>query len=135
MWRVLRAQSDFENTTLRNQLTSLVLYEVIVTSHTKGKALRSFADRFFNRVKKADLSAKKLAHQVLLDKNAVKKTFEDILPRFDISATNYVRAINATPRRGDNAKQIAVMLIEQVVKDQKAPITSEAKSATTKGKK
>ncbi|MEK7535331.1 MAG: bL17 family ribosomal protein [Patescibacteria group bacterium] len=114
MWRVLRAQSDFSNTTLRNQLTSLVLYEAIVTSRLNGKQLVSFADRFFHKVKSADLTAHKFAHSVLLDKNAVKKVFEEILPRYDSSSTNYVRAIKAAPRKGDNAKQLAVMLIKEV---------------------
>ena len=113
MWRVLRSQSDFSNTTLRNQLTSLVLYEAIVTSRLYGKQLVSFADHFFYRVKAADLTAHKFAHSVLLDKNAVKKVFEDILPRYEATATNYVRSISAAPRRGDNAKQLAVMLIKE----------------------
>src|SRR3989344_7967693 len=103
MQRVLRSQSDFSNTTLRNQLTSLILYEAITTSRLNGKELVSFADRFFHKVKQADLTAHKFAHSVLLDKNAVKKVFEDILPRYEVTSTNYVRAINAAPRRGDNA--------------------------------
>ncbi|MDP3993302.1 MAG: bL17 family ribosomal protein [bacterium] len=109
----MRAQSDFSNTTLRNQLTSLVLYEAITTGRLNGKSLVSFADRFFHRVKANDLLARKYAHSVLLDKNAVKKVFEDILPRYELSATNYVRSLSAAPRRGDNAKQLAVMLIKE----------------------
>ena len=124
MWRVLRAQSDFSNTTLRNQLTSLVLYEAITTGRLNGKSLVSFADRFFHRVKANDLLARKYAHSVLLDKNAVKKVFEDILPRYELSATNYVRSLSAAPRRGDNAKQLAVMLIKE------ASIEPSSKKAT-----
>ena len=133
MWRVLRAQSDFSNTTLRNQLTSLVLYEAIVTGRLNGKQLVSFADRFFHKVKAADLTAHKFAHSVLLDKNAVKKVFEEILPRYDAISTNYVRAINAAPRRGDNAKQLAVMLIKEskVESTKVAPAPKIAKETAT----
>ncbi|MEK7171084.1 MAG: bL17 family ribosomal protein [Patescibacteria group bacterium] len=125
MWRVLRAQSDFKDTTLRNQLTSLVLYEAIVTSRLSGKSLVSFADRFFHRVKKADLLAHKYAHSVLMDKNAVRKVFEDIMPRYELTATNYVRSLSAAPRRGDNAAQLAVMLIKE------AKIEPDSAKATT----
>ncbi|MEK7202402.1 MAG: bL17 family ribosomal protein [Patescibacteria group bacterium] len=124
MWRVLRSQSDFAKTTLRNQLTSLILYEAITTGRLNGKSLVSFADRFFHKVKADDLLARKYAHSVLLDKNAVKKVFEDILPRYELSATNYVRSLSAAPRRGDNAKQLAVMLIKE------ASIEPSAKKAT-----
>ena len=126
MQRVLRAQSDFSNTTLRNQLTSLVLYEAITTSRLNGKLLVSFADRFFNTIKTKDLSAYKTAHSTLLNKNAIKKVFEDILPRYESEATNYVKSLNSTPRRGDNAKQLAVMLIRE------AKIEAITKSSTKK---
>lgn len=127
MWRVLRSQSDFAKTTLRNQLTSLILYEAITTGRLNGKSLVSFADRFFHKVKADDLLARKYAHSVLLDKNAVKKVFEDILPRYELDATNYVRSLSAAPRRGDNAKQLAVMLIKEASIE---PITKKTSTAT-----
>ncbi len=127
MGRVLRSQSDFLDTTRRNQLTSLILYEAIITSRLNGKILVSFADRFFNKVKKANLIASKYAHSVLKDKNAVKKVFEEILPRYQPTATNYVRTLATSPRRGDNAKQLAVMLIKEAKIE---PIKETSKSAT-----
>ena len=109
MQRLLRAKKDFRSTTLRNQLTSLILYETILTGRGNGRRLVSFADRFFNKIKLADLGAKKLAHKVLLDKNAVKKTFEEILPLFETNITNYTRFLNVAARRGDGARRVAVM--------------------------
>lgn len=112
---VLRSQSDYRDTTLRNQLTSLVLYESIITTTPKAKRLTAFTNIFFNKVKAGDLNALKFAHRILLDKNAVKKTFEDILPRYESSATTFVRCLNTAPRRGDNAPQAAVMLLNSAV--------------------
>ena len=114
MKRVLRSRHDFQATTLRNQLTSLVLYEVIVTTRTQAKALEAFANHFFNVVKSGDLTAKKHAHQTLLEPNAVKKVFEEILPRYTGAVTTFVRSLAATPRSGDNAPRRAVMLIEGI---------------------
>ncbi len=133
MQRVLRARTDFAKTTLRNQLTSLVLYEAIITGRLDGKQLVSYADRFFNKVKAADLTARKYAHSILLDKNAIRKVFEEILPRYESSATNYVRSLIATPRRGDNAKQLAVMLIKEVAtatKNTSSKLADKSKTTT-----
>lgn len=126
MQRVLRSQADFRSTILRNQLTSLVLFEAITTTKAKAGHLSPFVNRFFNRVKAGDLSAKKLAHQTLLDPNAVKKVFEEILPRFAKSETNFVREYKVMPRRGDNSPQALVALIK--------PLGAKVAKATTETK-
>lgn len=110
MQRVLRSQADFRSTLLRNQLTSLVLFEAITTTRAKAKLLLPFANRFFNRVKAADMNAKRLAHQTLLDANAVKKVFEEILPRYTAGDSTFTKEYKVMPRRGDNAEQVMVSL-------------------------
>ncbi len=134
MHRIIRAQSDYKSTLLRNQLTSLVLYEAITTTESKAKALSAYANHFFNKVRGADLTAKKLAHATLLDKNAIKKVFEEVLPRFKNEETTFVKSIKAFPRRGDNAAQRMVLLtatlkIEEPKKEAK---TAKAKKKVEK---
>lgn len=124
MKRVLRAQHDFKSTTLRNQLTSLVLYEAITTTTPKAKELVAFANHFFNRAKIADLAAKKYAHQTLLVSPAVAKVYEEVLPRYEREATTFVRMLKTTPRHGDNAPMSMVLLLQ--------PLTVEKKAATPK---
>jgi len=141
MKRLLRSKSDFRQTILANQLTSLVLFESILTTSPKAKALSAFADHFFHRVRNADLNAYKLAHQLLLDKNAVKKVFEDVLKRYKENETNFVRVIRSTPRRGDNADQSLVILIrplkiEEPKKEAKTPaVKAPAKKVTKDARK
>lgn len=129
MKRVLRSQADYRSVLLRNQLTSLVLFETLTTTQAKAKALLPFVNRFFNRVKVTGLTATRLAHQTLLDPNAVKKVFEEILPRFDAKETTFVREYRIMPRRGDNAPQTMVSLIHplKVVETKKATVTTKAK--------
>ncbi len=114
MKRVLRAHSDFLSTQLRNQLTSLVLYESVTTTKANAKNLLPYANRFFNKVKAADLGAKKIAHATLFDKKAIVKVFEEILPRYKGDATTFVRSLKVAPRKGDNAPQALVSLLEQL---------------------
>ncbi len=125
MKRVVRAHSDFLSTQLRNQLTSLVLYEAVTTTTANAKNLLPFANRFFNKIKSADLNAKKVAHATLFDKKAIEKVFEEILPRYKSEDTTYVRSLRMQPRKGDNAPQTLVSLI--------APLkVAETKAKTTK---
>lgn len=110
MKRTIRAQADYSSVLLRNQLSSLVLYESITTTKAKASQLLPFANHFFNRVRSADLTAKKLAHQTLLDKNAIKKVFEDVLPRYQAAETTFIRTYRVLPRRGDSAEMVRLSL-------------------------
>ncbi len=127
MKRVLRSQADFKSSILRNQLTSLVLYEAITTTRAKSKDVIPFINHFFNKVKSADLNAKKLAHQTFFDENAVKKTFEDILPRYDEKDTTFVRSFRTAPRHGDSAEMVLISLIKPFKAEKKAAPTPKVK--------
>lgn len=137
MKRVVRAHSDFLSTQLRNQLTSLVLYEAITTTTKNAKDLLPFVNRFFNKVKTGDLNAKKLAHATLFDKKAIAKVFEEILPRYKKEDTTFVRSLRVSPRKGDNAPQTLVsLLVPLKVEEPKAKTVKEEKAtAQPKAKK
>lgn len=138
MKRVVRAHSDFLSTQLRNQLTSLVLYEAVTTTKKNAQDLLPFANRFFNKVKAADLLAKKVAHATLFDKKAIAKVFEEILPRYKKGDTTFVRSLRVAPRKGDNAPQSLVSLIAPLKINETKTAKTEASSAkpkTAKGAK
>ncbi|HUD20454.1 MAG TPA: 50S ribosomal protein L17 [Candidatus Saccharimonadales bacterium] len=119
MLRNTRAQADYKTVLLRNQLTSLVLFESITTTAAKARVLVTYANRFYSRVKDADLTAKRYAHETLLDKNAVKKMFEEILPRYKSGETTFVRTFRLLPRKGDSAEMMMVSLIRPLVIEEK----------------
>lgn len=109
MRRLLRAKADYRRTLLRNQLTSLILYEQVKTTYAKAKSLVAFANKFFNRVKAADLNANRFAHSVLLDKGAVKKVFEQIV--LSPNSNTFVSLHRIANRFGDSASMGLVRLI------------------------
>lgn len=135
MKRVLRSQADYRSTLLRNQLTSLVLFEAITTTRAKAKQLISFVDAFFNSVKPADLNAKKLAHRTLFDELAVKKVFEELLPRYAENETTFVRAYRVMPRKGDAAAMMMVSFIRPLVVKEKTAEKAEKPKAKKVTKK
>ena len=126
MKRVLRSKADFKSTTLRNQLTSLVIYETLTTTRAKAKELEAYANHFFNKTRYADLPAKKLAHQTLLTSVAVKKVFEEIAPRYRNNETTFIRSLKVSPRSGDAAAMTMLSLIKPLVVDTKLIESSKA---------
>lgn len=115
MIRNIRTQSDYKSTIVRNQLTSLVLYESIKTTDRKARFLIPFANRFFSKAKERNLNSIRYVQSILFDPNAVKKVFEDIMPRYSTSDTTFVRSYKTVPRKGDNAEQVLVSLIKPLV--------------------
>lgn len=138
MERLLRSQADYRQTLLRNQLTSLVLFETLTTTTAKARQLLPFVNRMINRMKTGDMNAVRLANQTFLDANAAKKLFEEILPRYSKDETNYVRTYRLMPRRGDSAPQMMVAFTKTLIaKPEKAveETPTAEKPATTKTKK
>jgi len=123
MRRLLRSQVDYRRTLWRNLLTSLILYESVITTKGKAKPFISFAARFLHRVAKGELAAKRLAGQTLLDRNAVAKLFEELLPRLNKTGVR-IQTLAAKPRFGDNAPQVLITLL--------SPEKSKAESAVAK---
>ena len=135
MERLLRSKEDYYSTILRNQLTSLILFESLKTTKSKASRLESYANHFYNKVRSADLNAKKLAHRTLFNKNAILKLFEEILPRYKHDETTFARTINMAPRAGDNAKMALIMITKPLEVKLKETEKKETVKAKTRAKK
>ncbi len=139
MKRLLRSQHDYRTTLLRNQLTSLILFESLTTTLSKAKELVSFTDHFFNSVKAGGLNQTRLTHQTLLDKNAVRKVFEELLPRYKKEETTFVRLLRTQSRHGDNASMALVTFVRPLVATETKKVTipepTETKSTQNAPKK
>lgn len=133
MKRNLRAQADYKVSLLRNQLTSLVLFESITTTKKKAKELIPYANHFFNRIKSTDFNSKRLAAKTMFDANAVKKIFEEIMPRYKDSETTFVRHYKVMPRKGDSAEMVMISLIRPLeIKKESKKVNTDPDN--TKGK-
>lgn len=134
MKRNLRAKADYKVSLLRNQLTSLIIFESVTTTKKMAKDLIPYANHFFNKVRPANFNAKRLAAKTMFDLNALKKTFEEILPRYSDTETTFVRHYRVMPRKGDSAEMTMVSLIRPLV-IKKEVKKSEDKKMIVSGKK
>jgi large subunit ribosomal protein L17 len=92
---------------LRSLARSLVLEERISTTEAKAKALRPFVERLVTYAKTNTLASRRLAIMRLGDRDAVKKLFEVIGPRYGDRAGGYTRIIKRTKRGLNDARKLA----------------------------
>jgi len=92
---------------IRSLARSLVLEERISTTEAKAKALRPFAERLVTYAKKNTLASRRLAQSRLHDKEAVKKLFDTIGPRYTERAGGYTRIVKRTKRGFNDARKLA----------------------------
>ena len=98
---------------IRNLTTSLVLYERITTTETKGKLVKSVTEGLINSVRAGSVNDRRRLLGFLFDKNATKKVLEELLPRYKNVKTGFITTYHAGNRKGDNAKMMIVELAKK----------------------
>ena len=126
--RKLSRTSQHRDLMFRNMLVSLLMHERIRTTLPKAKEFRSLADKIITIGKKADLHARRRAFDLLRDRGAVKRLFEEIAPRFKDREGGYTRVYKMGWRLGD-AAPLALVELTTMSAPQK-----EKKSAVKKAK-
>ncbi len=92
---------------IRSLARSLVLEERISTTEAKAKALRPFIERLVTYAKKNTLASRRLAITRIHDKEAVKKLFDSIGPRYATRAGGYTRITKRALRGSNDARKLA----------------------------
>lgn len=93
---------------LKNLANSLILYEKIETTEAKAKGLKPKIERMVNRAKVDTLHNRRELLKALPTKNAVRKMFEVIGPKYKERQGGYVRITKLEPRKGDGAKMAVI---------------------------
>ena len=87
----------------RNQVTSLLRHERIVTTTPKAKDLKRIADKIITLGKKGTAHARRIAFRDIRDTEVMEKLFGPIAERYAKRAGGYSRIIHKGKRHGDNA--------------------------------
>ena len=102
--RKLNRTSAHRKALFRNLVLALVKHERIRTTDAKAKELRRYADRMITLGKRGDLAARRLAFAFMQSRDAVKRLFDEIAPRFKERNGGYTRVVKFGFRRGDAAR-------------------------------
>ena len=112
-YRKLGRTSAHRKSMLRNLTTDLLVNGKIVTTETRAKEVRKFADKMITLGKKGDLAARRRAAAFMMDvvadvkedgdkvvvQTALQKLFDDVAPRY------------AERNGGDAAKMVVLELV------------------------
>ncbi|MDO8231718.1 MAG: 50S ribosomal protein L17 [bacterium] len=105
--KTFHRETGQRNALIRSLARSLVLEERISTTEAKAKALRPFAERLVTYAKTNTLASRRLAQSRLHDKEAVKKLFDTIGPRYTERTGGYTRIVKRTKRGFNDARKLA----------------------------
>jgi large subunit ribosomal protein L17 len=98
---------------LSNMAVSLFRHERIKTTTAKAKELRPFAERLITLARRGDLHARRQAARTIRDREALKKLFDTLGPRYANRDGGYMRILKIGRRKGDGAEIALVQLLEE----------------------
>ena len=119
--RKLNRTSAHRRAMLKNLVSSLFLvqpdrengtFERVITTREKAKEARRLAEKGITLGKKGTLAARRRAIQLIGNKAAVRRAFEEIAPRYTNRPGGYSRIIGFPSNRlGDNARRVIFELV------------------------
>ena len=125
---------------LANLATQLFAYESIVTTETRAKVLRPYAEKLITKAKRGDLHARRTVALKITDAQVLKNLFDNLAPQFEGRNGGYTRIVKLPNRKGDNAPMAQISLVlepvasKSIVDDAVATATKAAKAAVAEDK-
>ena len=126
--RKLGRTSAHRNALFRNQLSSLIQHERIITTLPKAKELRPQIERLVTLGKNDSVHNRRRAERVVSEDSLVKKLFDTLGPRFTERPGGYTRIIKLGARRGDAAEMAILEFVGYEPKIEEKKPAAEAKS-------
>jgi large subunit ribosomal protein L17 len=125
--RKLGRTSSHRLAMFRNQLSSLIQSERIITTLPKAKELRPQIERLITLGKTDSVHNRRQVAAIIADNSVVVKLFGTIGPRFAERPGGYTRIIKLGPRRGDAAEMAILEFVGYELKS-----SSDSKPAASK---
>ncbi len=89
---------------MRSLAHNLILNEKIITTEAKAKSLRPYVEKLVTNAREDTVANRRLVSSRLgNDKEATKKLFDDIAPRYKDRNGGYTRIVRVGVRAGDGA--------------------------------
>ncbi|HHY98448.1 MAG TPA: 50S ribosomal protein L17 [Firmicutes bacterium] len=104
--------SGHRRSLFRNLMTVLFLNGRIRTTEAKAKNIRPLAEEVITLAKRGDLHSRRLAAASVIGKDALKKLFDEIAPRYKDRPGGYTRITKLEQRRGDAASMVILELVQ-----------------------
>ena len=113
--RKLNRNSSHRKAMFKNMSASLIEHEAIKTTVAKAKELRRHLEPLITLAKEDSVAARRQAFSKLRSKEAVKKLFETLGPRYKERPGGYMRILKCGFRPGDTAPMAFVELVDRPI--------------------
>ena len=110
--RKLNRTSSHRSAMFKNMMASLIEHEEIKTTLPKAKELRGFVERLITISKVDTVAKRRVVFSRIRSKDAVKKLFSELGPRFKNRPGGYLRILKKGYKLGD-ASPIAYVLLSE----------------------
>lgn len=108
--RKLGRRLDHRESLLRNLASSVILYERVVTTTAKAKAVQPLVERLINIGKDGTLGSFRRLLSMVFDPKAARKIVEELVPRYKNVTGGYVILHKLMPRKGDGTPMSMIEL-------------------------
>lgn len=116
-YRKLGRTNKHRRSMLANLTKDLNMNESIKTTEPRAKEVRKFVDKMITYGKDGSLVARRKALAFLQNDNtSVKKVFDVLAPRYTNRNSGYTRILKLGERRGDDALEVILELVEEDAK-------------------
>ncbi|HVT03052.1 MAG TPA: 50S ribosomal protein L17 [Thermoanaerobaculia bacterium] len=129
--RKLGRTSSHRNAMFRNQISSIIASERIITTLPKAKELRPLIERMITLAKEDSVHNRRQAARTIADGTLVQKLFDKLSPRFAERPGGYTRIVKLGPRRGDGTEMAILEFVDYTLASATAAPSKTAKK--TKG--
>lgn len=111
-YRKLGRTSKHRKSMLANLTIDLLMNESIVTTDTRAKEVRKYAEKMITYGKNGDLVSRRKAIAFLHnDSDVAKKVFDDLAVRYKDRNGGYTRILKMDERCGDGALLVTIKLV------------------------
>lgn len=113
LYRKLGRETRIRRSILAGLTKDVINHGYVVTTDARAKEVRKFVDKMITYGKDGSLVARRKALAFLHnDKDTVNKVFTELAPRYANRNGGYTRLIKLNERRGDDAMQIRLELVD-----------------------
>ncbi len=107
----LNRNATLRRATVNNLLTSLFLHGAIRTTIAKGKVAASSAEKLLNSLRaEPEFNQIRKLNQVITSEVASRRILQEWLPKFQGTASGFVKTVHLGPRQSDAAEMVQISL-------------------------
>ena len=113
LYRKLGRETRIRRSILAGLTKDVINHGYVVTTDARAKEVRKFVDKMITYGKDGSLVARRKALAFLHnDKDTVNKVFIELAPKYANRQGGYTRLIKLNERKGDDAMQIRLELVD-----------------------